>query len=225
MIKPIRSAVALTAVPLLTLSMAAPAEARSHWIYKSSSTSASAEWIEWGSLPGVEGNAHVGFLEVYGSGTDVELWGKVFDYQCDPGEFPGGGGGHGEVHAFDEEEPSECDFAGKRLIHGGDVQFSVDRKLTSARLTGTLAVENHATPGSATPPVDMTWTGQGGLFESTYIDEYNEDGERYYSKYEETWRDATVTGFIGIMDFTDDTDDESWASISKTNVFERGSSR
>jgi hypothetical protein len=223
MLKPFRSAVVLAAVPLLSVALAAPSNARSHWVYKSSDTSASADWVEWGELPNVVGNAHVGFLEVSGTGSNVELWGKVIDYQCDEGEYPGGGGGH---DAF-EEEPGEeeCDFTGIREISGGTVTFSVDRKLTGARLTGTLVVANHGAPGQATPPVDMTWTGQGGLWSTTYIDQYTEGGTKYYSKYESTGRDALVSGHIGIMDFTDDADDESFASIQRTKTFERGSTR
>src|SRR5918999_453285 len=226
MIRSIRSmtaTAALATVPLLAITLAAtPAEARSKWMYKSSETTAEADWIEWGTLPGgVPGNAHVGYLEASGSGSSTQVWGKVFDYECDEGEFPGGGG-HGEEVLEEEPSQDKCDFAGVRKIETGTAVLTIDKKLTRATLTGNLSVSNH--DGSANPPVNMTWTGIGGLVDSTWIEEYDDGVERYYSKYERTSREALVTGNIGIMDFTDDEDDESYAALATTKTFERGSS-
>ncbi|MDP3891694.1 hypothetical protein [Nocardioides sp.] len=231
MIRSLRSTALLAVVPLLATTLAAtPAEARSKWMYKSSETTAEAEWVEWGELPGVEGNAHVGYLEARGSGATTQVWGKVFDYQCDEGEYPGGGGGgggHGKAFFDDDEDKppkeGECDFTGKRKISRGTAVLSIDKKLTAASLTGNLRVENHG--AAATPPVNMTWAGIGGLYEKTWIEEYDDGTLRYYSKYERTSRAALVTGFIGIMDFTDDADDESYAWLARTKSFERGMSR
>lgn len=218
------SAVALTVVPVASLAMTLPAEAASRWMYKSSGESASAEWVEYGELAGVGGNVHVGYLEAETSSDGGEVWGKVIDYQCDEGETPGGGG-HGEhIAEYDEEESEpECDVMSYRWMEGGDVTFEVDKKLNTARLTGTLWVDNHGS--AATPPVDMTWTGTGDLSESIWYEKYSEGGSTYTYKYESTSREALVNGRIGAMGFTDDADDESWGSIQRTKMFERGSSR
>lgn len=223
MIRSIRVAAVLAAVPLLATALgAAPADARSRWMYKSTQTTAEAQWIEWGELPGVVGNAHVGYLEASGSGAATRVWGEVYDYQCDEGEYPGGGG-HGEALAEEEPGEGECDFTGERYIDRGTAVLAIDKKLTMATLKGNLQVDNHGV--SANPPVDMTWTAIGGLSSSTWIEEYDDGTERYYYKYERTSRDASVTGYIGVMDFTDDADDESYAALATTKTFERGSSQ
>ena len=115
--------------------------------------------------------------------------------------MPGGGhGGHLEEPVLLVEE-TPCDFLGIRFMDAGDVTFTVDKKLSTARLTGTRVVGN---PGaSATPPVDMTWTGFGEVSQSLW-----------YEK-----------GYIGAMGFTDDADDASSGSIAKTRSYERTTSR
>ena len=216
----------LAITPVVTLTMTAPADAASRWMSKSSQTSASAEWTEHGQLNGVGGNVHIGYLEARTSASGGEVWGEVIDYQCEEGEVPGGGGhgGHGEFTAeYDEEPEPACDVMSFRWIEADDVSFSVDRKLNTARLTGTLFVDNHGT--AATPPVDMTWNGTGVLSRNVWYERGSEGGSRYLYKYESTSRQADVTGSIGAMGFTDDTDDESWGSIQRTKTFERGSSR
>jgi hypothetical protein len=217
----------LTVTPVITLAMTAPADAASRWMYKSSEHIASAQWIEYGALNGVDGNVHVGYLQAQTSASGGNVWGEVVDYQCDEGEVPGGGGhgGPGEFSGdyFDEEPEPTCDVMSFRWIEGNDVNFTVAKKLNTARLTGTLYVDNHG--AGATPPVDMTWTGTGDLSHTTWYEKGTEGGSRYVYKYESTYRQADVTGFIGAMGFTDDADDQSSGSIQKTKTSERGSSR
>lgn len=211
----------LTITPVLTLAITAPADAASRWMYKSADISASAGWVEYGQLTGVGGNVHVGYLEARTSASGGEVWGEVIDYQCEEGEVPGGGhGGHGE---YDEEPEPGCDVVSFRWIDGGDVSFSVNKKLDTARLTGTLYVDNHG--AGATPPVDMTWTGTGDVSHNVWYEKGSTGGHRYVYKFESSYRQADVTGFIGAMGFTDDADDESAGSIQRTKTFERGSSR
>jgi hypothetical protein len=218
----ILSAAMLTVVPAASLAMTSPADASSRWMYKSSDERATAEWTEYGELNGVEGNVHVGFLKAETSSTGGYAWGKVIDYYCEEGEVPGGGG-HGEHSTEEWEEEPTCDVMSYRWMEGGDVSFTIDRKLNTARLTGTLYVDNHGS--SATPPVDMTWTGVGDLSQYTSYEKGTEGDSTYTYKSESTYRQAEVSGFIGAMGFTDDADDESWGSIEKTKTFERGTSR
>ncbi len=110
-----------------------------------------------------------------------------------------------------------------RYIKDGDITLVVDRKLQTARLTGTLEVDSHG--ATARPPVDMTWTGIGDLSSFTSFEKGSEGGSTYVYKYESTSREATVTGFIGAMGFTDDADDVSEGYIEKTKSYERGTSR
>jgi hypothetical protein len=210
------TAAVLALVPLASLAVTVPAEAAERWTARSSNDIASSEWVEYGPLPGVEGNVHVGFLQARATKSGGEVFGKVKDYSCDPGEVPGGGG-HGE------EEEGSCDFHGLRFIDGGTITFTVDKKLNTARLTGTLVVNNHG--GTARPPVDMTWTGFGDLSQSSWEESGSEGGTTYLYRYESTRRQATVTGYIGVMGFTDDADDVSSGSIARTKSYERITSR
>ena len=91
------TAAVLSLVPLASLAVTVPAEAGDRWTYRSSSEGASAEWVEYGELPGVGGNVHVGFLQAETSSSGGRVFGKVFDYACDPGEVPGGGGHGGHL--------------------------------------------------------------------------------------------------------------------------------
>jgi hypothetical protein len=222
-----RMLAAAAAVPTMVVGLTAPADAASKWHYKSTDTTAYADWVEWGELPGVGGNAHTGYLEVSQSGSGAQVWGVVTDYQCDEGEIPGGGGhgGHALEASDYEEYPEEgyCDPVSERYIDGGDVTLTMDRKLTSARLTGTLRVDDHGS--SASPAVDMSWTGEASLVESRWTDSYRDGSSTYYVRYDSTSRQGVVTGFIGAMGFADDADDESSGTMSRTKAFERSSTR
>ncbi len=221
----IRSATTLTVLPLAALAITVPAaDAGDRWTSRSSSEQATAEWTEYGELPNVEGNVHVGYLKAETSSTGGDVFGKVLDYFCEEGEVPGGGGHDGHVgSSLEHEEGPTCDFLGKRSLEGGDVSFTMDRKLDAARLTGTLLVDNHGS--SAAPPVDMIWTGLGDLSQNAWYEKGSEGGYNYVYKYESTSREATVTGYIGAMGFADDSDDESSGVIARTKSFERGSTR
>lgn len=208
------SAALLTVVPLASLAIMTPADASTKWMYRSSDKEATVEWTEYGPLNGVEGNVHVGYLEAEASSSGGQAWGEIVDYYCEEGETPGGGG-HGEYY---EEEP-ECDVMSYRWIEGDDITFTIDKKLETARLTGTLYVDNHG--ASATPQVDVLWTGFGDIYDSTSYEKGTDGDSTYVYKYESTYRDAEVTGFMGAMGFTDDADDESWGSIALTKSYER----
>lgn len=129
----VRASLAGVATVLLTLSVA-PAQASSMFFSKSSGRVASADWLEVGKLTGVQGNIHFGSMQVEDLGKGrANVWGIVFDLSCPIGVIPEGpGGGHGEP-----AEPNGCTDEGVRFMEGGDVTFTMDRKLQTARLTGT----------------------------------------------------------------------------------------
>lgn len=227
----VKTAVALCTAPLLVVSLAGVATAADRWTYRSTSETATTQWTEFGLLPGgVQGNIHVGFLEVYG-GSTPQAFGSVADWTCPEGELPPDGGGHGEfVGAFEGEEPPEtnCELHSERFIfaEAGQIEFTLDRKLGSARLTGTLSVEDHATGAGGQPPVDITWTGIGTASSYSTTGKFTEGGSTYYYKESGTQREAAIAAgsFIGAMGFTDDADDTSSGQLSRGRYYERSTS-
>jgi hypothetical protein len=209
---------ALSVALVGTVPLGAPAGASSMGMSRSSGTSATADWTEFGTLPGIAGNVHVGSLFVNGSSRNrAYVYGSVADWTCREGERPPDGG-HGHSDAdFDfeppwpEPEPSTCTLESFRSIYGdpSTVSFTVDKRLTEARLTGQLSVSDHGTGSAASPPVDMTWTGTGDLYSSTGSGTFSDGDSTYRYRYSFSGRSADVDGRIGAMGFTDDPDDES----------------
>jgi hypothetical protein len=193
---------------------AVPAGASSMSMFRSSGTVANANWIEVGTLPDpIPGNVHVGSLFVDApSRTRVFVFGSVFDWTCPEGERPPAGG-HGGFEEGPVPPPeTNCTLEGVRQIFGDErtLAFSVDKRLTTAQLKGTLSVSDHGGGGDpANPPVDMTWTGTGSPYSSTESGTFSEGGSTFRYRYSFTGRNATIGGRIGAMGFTDDADDES----------------
>lgn len=213
---------AATAAATLAISVGAttlPAHAGSMYFSKSSGTTAGASWLEVGTLPGpVQGNAHVGFLFVEDLGKGkARVFGGVEDYECPDGVLPDGGGGHVE------EPPQEpgCEFVDFRFIEGGNITFKMDRKFTSASLTGTLNVFGHDGP-AGTPAVNMTWTGIGSSYKSTNTYSYTDEFGTYRSRYSFSGRQADVEGNIGPMVFDDEPGEYSSAEMGSYRSMDRG---
>jgi hypothetical protein len=215
----------VTALSTATLSAVAlvpsPAMASSMYFSKSSGTFASAKWLEVGALPGVAGNAHFGDMRVEDLGKGrARASGIVFDVQCEAGVEPyNPGGGHGGPPA---EGP--CQSVGERFIDGGTLTFTMDRKFSTARLTGNLAVQSHGTGSASTPKVDMTWTGTGDVFSErssgTFTDEYGTSSYRYTF----SGRNATIEAgsAIGAMVFDDEPGETSVARLGSYREVSRG---
>jgi hypothetical protein len=201
----IAAAAVVAAVPLALA--AAPAQAGTRWTERSSGSFAETSWLEMGELPGVGGNAHVGWLRVEGDRNPM-VFGEITDWTCPEGVLPPMfGGGHGE-----EPPESECAMESQRYLYSaGPATLTVDRKLNKATLTGPLEVANHDGGTSAQPMADITWTGTGGTFTSTVYDKYTDDqGNRYTTRRTETAREGTLSGTIGAMGFDDDADDQAY---------------
>lgn len=224
-----KSVAVLGTVVLVVLATASQASAGNRWTYRSTSSSASTEWIEFGDLGlPVLGNVHVGYLEVYGGSSSADVFGSVADWTCPDGELPPGGGG---PHFFFEEEPppTNCEFHSERFIWGNpdEVSFSMDKKLGSAHLTGVLNVEDHATGQGGRPPVDIVWTGIGDTSSSSSTGKFNEGGSTYSWKESSTSRQAIIAdgSYIGAMGFTDDDDDTSSGSMQRSKYYETSRSK
>ena len=210
--------VAASTAVLAAVAAPSPALAGDFFFSKSSGVQVSTTWLEIGSnKDALPGNAHFGdmWVDDLGNGRAF-VFGTIYDVQCDgtvPPYLPEGGG-HGEP----APEDGPCDVVGTRFLDGSTVTFTVDRKLTKARLIGTLAVGSGHGDVTGTPKVDITWTGVGATYTSresgTYVDEYGTSTYRYTF----TGRDAVVTpktSFIGGMVFDDEAGERSAAQLGK----------
>ncbi|SDN10957.1 hypothetical protein SAMN05660642_04064 [Geodermatophilus siccatus] len=212
------------AAAALAVAVPSPALAGDLFFSKSSGIQVSTTWLEVGELPpaaDVPGNAHFGdlYVEDLGNGR-ARVFGTVHDVECDEGTTPQlPAGGHGEPAPAD----GPCQLLGTRFVEGGQVTFTVDKKLTTARLTGTLAVgSGHGdTPGS--PAVDITWTGVGDTYSErqsgTFVDEYG----TWTYRYDFTGRDAVVTSGsrIGPMVFDDEPGESSESLLGRYRSSDR----
>ena len=201
----IAAAAVVAAVPLALA--AAPAQAGTRWTERSSGSFAETTWLEMGELPGVGGNAHVGWLRVEGDRNPM-VFGEITDWTCPEGVLPPMfGGGHGE-----EPPESECAMESQRYLYSaGPATLTVDRKLSKATLTGPLEVANHDGGTTAQPMANITWTGFGGTFTSTVYDKFTDDqGNRFTTRRTETAREGALSGTIGAMGFDDDADDRAY---------------
>ncbi|MGY1694238.1 MULTISPECIES: hypothetical protein [unclassified Geodermatophilus] len=211
--------VAVSTAALAVVVAPSPALAGDLFFSKSSGTMASVTWLEVGELPpaaGAPGNAHFGdlYVEDLGNGR-ASVFGSVSDVECDAGATPYlPGGGHGEP----APEDGPCRLLGVRFVEGGQVTFTVDKKFTTATLTGTLAVgSGHGDTPTSAPPVSITWTGVGDVFSErqsgTFVDEYGTSTYRY----DFTGREAAVTAGsrIGPMVFDDEPGESSESLLGK----------
>lgn len=213
-----RALLALAATIVMVFPLAGTATAASSSHGKSSGQTASADWVEYGELPGVGGNVHVGFLyvDVYSS-DGADIFGMVTDWTCDPGEEPGWGGHEVAIEdeEMEEEEPVEdlCDFESDRFISNEDATFSMNRKGTQASLVGPLRVEGHDGGDAAFPQANMTWTAIGSTYTYRASESFSDGTYSYTYRYTFTGADAAIGGTIGAMGFNDDEDDESFGSL------------
>ena len=213
-----------TAAMTAVVAAPSPAMAADMSFSRSSGTVASTTWLEMGELPaatGAPGNAHFGELQVEDLGRGrARAFGIVYDVQCAEGAKPYlPGGGHGAPVPPSEEAPAEaCTLELVRFIEGGrDLTFSIDRKLTKATLTGSLAVNSgHGEGPTGTPAVSITWNGVGAGYSSTESGSFTDEYYGTYSyRYSFRGRDAAVAAGsrIGPMVFDDETGESSTGQL------------
>jgi len=225
-----RSLTVLAAVLPTVLAVAGPASAgdKSTYTSKTSGGQAFVEWIEHDPDPadalGLPGNTHVGSLGVYAMPGFLKVFGTIDDYECAPGEVPGGG--HGEPGA---DDPATCELKGTRFLSGTkSTALAIDARAGVARLTGDLLVSNggHGEPGEvlATPPADITWTSNGVTSSFRRSETWTDGTSTFRSSVRGTAFEAAITGRIGGMGFTGDDDDassgyvEQWSERSRERI-------
>ncbi|MCA1783805.1 MAG: hypothetical protein ABR616_00240 [Dermatophilaceae bacterium] len=215
-----RIAAAALAVPLL-VGTASVADAGTKSSYKSSGKIASISWIEMGATDGAgETEILLGDLSVMGDKLP-DAFGSVYVYSCSDGETPGGGG-HGE-------EPVEgaCDLVESRWIFAepGAITLTMDRKLTTAKISGRLTVYgDHDGEAIGFPMANITLTGFGVTSTSRDSGSYTDsNGQRYSYKSTNTGRQGVVTGSIGAMVFDDEPGESSWGYFGSFRSMDRSS--
>ena len=200
----------LAAFVVVILLAAGRAEAKSSFMGRTSGSTAETYWTQVdGTPPGTSpvGNVHVGWLSAYEmrQGT-AEVFGQIEDWDCPEGTLPGGGG-HGFAPLDEEPSEDDCQWKGSRWIEAFDVPFTVDKKLSAARLTGTLTVYGggHGEGGVVgRPAADIIWTGTGGITTEQYSFRYRDAGVMETDVYRANRRAATMSGVLGPMGFDPD---------------------
>ena len=187
------------AAAAVTVATAVPAEAGSTYLSRTTGRVATTEWTQILDMRARGfGNVHLGWLSAYETANGVaDVFSVIDDYDCPDGELPGGG--HGE------EEPGGCVYVSTRFLEGTGVPFTMDGKLGTAHLEGTLnaSTGGHEGPGDqlGTVGANFTWNGFGDLTKSTSTFRYRENGVSYSETYRSNRRAATMTGVLGPMLF------------------------
>lgn len=190
-----------------------PDESSSRTTYQTANVS----WTEVDAGPDdpVPGNWHLGNLFVQRSGFGMDVFGSIDDFQCDPGETPGFGG-----HGIAPGEPApggQCDSLGTRFLNASPtLAFTVDIPGGTVRLRGALIASSggHDGPGAelGRPGVDITWKKGGSFYRYTRAETWEDDTRSFSSSTRGLGWQATMSGTLGPMNFTDDADDVSFGS-------------
>ena len=199
----------LTALVLtMAATVVAPASAGSSYLSKTDGRNADANWTQddGGPLGTTNGNFHIGYIDAYGTSQNTaDAYGFIEDFDCSPGQEPWG----------DENGDNACTYVGFREISGSGLSFVMDRKLTSATLTGEATIYSYddmdyPTAGVASS-IDLTWTGTGSTSRTMSTYRYVENGTRYSDRFHSTSRQASLSGSVQNVTINPNT---VWASLS-----------
>lgn len=174
--------------------------------FRTDGTNASTYWTQVDGPPAADpttqpfGNVHVGWLDVWQTSTGKgEAFAWIEDFRCPEGVLPYHGG-HGE-----EPTGPTCEWIGSRNGYGKDMAFTIDKKLTTARLTGrlTMTAGGHGGDGTVVgnPKADITWKGTGNTYRSAGTYRSSDGASRWMDRYTYTSRQATMGGILGPMGF------------------------
>ena len=178
------------------------------------------DWTENdpGNLLNLPGNVHQGYLGVQGDGTKTHLYGQIDDWQCDPGEVPGG---HGQPGG-----EGVCDLVQSRYLESSEMTLAVDLVARTAKATGKVTVSNggHGEPGQvlAVVPATIELRSTARLASFTRSERWSDGQRTYRSRVRgQASTQATVAGALGRMGFVDDADDVSSGYFQKATEVSR----
>ena len=215
-----RVVIALSAMLALVGLTAVPASAASRSLFKESGASVYTYWTQVDGTPvgtAPNGNVHVGALWAMESSANMAYTSLyIDDFDCPAGVLPEHGG-HGE---FVE---NGCSYIGSRYGFGENLTLTVDRKLKTASLVGSVTLYGGHGDGPAVgnPAINVTWTGVGSLskFSSNY--RWSDAYGSYSGRYSGQSRTTEMSGTIGPMGFHPDRSGgsiDSYKSMSKSTT-------
>jgi hypothetical protein len=113
-------------------------------------------WIQQGPIPGVQGNVHLGSLQATRQ-SPIFVYGEILDYTCAAGYLPTGL----SIDALLQLQDN-CVYEDDLVMETGDVALTIDGKLHSARMVGTLKYIHTVAPGAdGSFAVDLRWIAPG----------------------------------------------------------------
>lgn len=201
---------------------------------RTSYQTANVNWTEVDAGPDdpVPGNWHLGNLFVQRSGYGMDVFGSINDFQCDPGETPGHGGGHAAPAqvAPPETPEGQCEYLGVRFLSASPtLALTVDIPGGRLNLRGALIASSggHDGPGAelGRPGVDITWKKSGSFYRYSRSETWEDDTRKFSSSTRGLGWQATVSGTLGPMNFTDDADDASSGNAEQYTERTKSSSK
>jgi hypothetical protein len=198
-----------------------PATASSWNLSRTTGRAATTNWLQYADLTAAGfGNWHSGFLNAFETSTgSADVFAFIDDFLCAEGQQPDPGS-HGETG---------CEYVGSRQLEGYGIAFTMDNRLGSATLQGTLVATQgggHGEPGNVIGqvPADFRWTGYGDTVRSTSTYRYSDsEGNTYSERLRSTRREATMSGRLGPMLFEQAA--QASGAIEKFTVTTKSSSR
>ncbi|PPK93801.1 hypothetical protein CLV92_10977 [Kineococcus xinjiangensis] len=186
----------------------------------SSKRTVSSAFVDWteedrDNVLGLPGNVHVGFLKIKSTTQYTKVWGQIIDFECAPGELPGG---HGEE--------STCEHVQVRYLDSSDMTLVVDTRAGTAKATGEITVSNggHGEPGEvlAVVPATIDLRSTTPMASFTRTETWTDGSTSYRSRVRGTASgEVIVGGALGRMGFADDADDVSYGSFEKYTEISR----
>ena len=143
-------------------------------------------WIQQGPIPGVQGNVHLGGLQATKQ-SPIFVYGEILDYTCPTGYLPTGL----SLDAMTQLD-ANCVYEDDLVMETGDLALSIDGKLHSARMVGTLNYIHTVAPGAdGSFAVDLRWSAPGEKTVTRVVDHANNMVNV------KTTREASVVGKLG----------------------------
>jgi hypothetical protein len=147
-------------------------------------------WIQQGAIPGVQGNVHMARFEAYGNAGEHSpryVYGEMLDFTCPDGYLPVG---FGEAAILQLQD--NCVHEDSLVMETADLVLTIDGRLHSARMVGTINYIHTVAPGAdGSFSVDLRWSAPGEKTVTRVVDHPNGFVDAT------TTREASVTGTFG----------------------------